>query len=80
MYNSRLGDELQHIAVVRNYPLSSEPKSAFVNSRTQKPYGAERVPKTELYLCTGTSNDDKRRGIEKLVRELRLPPGSVEVV
>jgi len=79
-YDSRLTEELQQIAVVRRFPLSSEPERTFVNRKTGKPYGAERVPGTALYLCTGTSNEDKRHGIHRLVGELRLPPGSVEVL
>ena len=52
----------------------------FVNQNTGEPYPAERVPGTELSLCTGTSNDDKRRGIQQLISQLGLPSGSVEIL
>ena len=79
-YDPQLTEKLQSIAVVRSYPLSPDPKRDFVNRKTGKPYNAERVPGTALFLCTGTSNDDKRNGIQRLVGELRLPSGSVEVL
>ena len=79
-YDPQLAERLQRVAVVRGYRLSSNPSRDFVNQKTGEPYPAERVMGTGLSLCTGTSNDDKRRGIQRLISELELPSGSVEVL
>jgi hypothetical protein len=79
----QLGDataqRLTRIPVSRTHPLSTTPKRDFAYGSAGKAYPSYPVPKTNLFLCTQSSTQEKCEDIHRLVSELRLPPKSVEV-
>ncbi len=69
---------LTHMRVSKGFPLSDNPRG-FLNPAQGEPYAHALVPGTALYVCTGTSNQDKVSDIRRVASALGLPEGSVEV-
>jgi uncharacterized protein with ParB-like and HNH nuclease domain len=78
IFGNEMAEKLTHIRVLR-YPLSDNPTVAFLNTRQGKPHSYALVPGTGLYLCTISSNPEKRDRLLQMVNNLGFPPGSVEV-
>jgi hypothetical protein len=79
VFGNEMAEKLTRIQVIR-YPLSDNPTVAFLNARQGKAHAHTLVPGTAgLYLCTISSNLEKRERILLMVDRLGLPPGSVEI-
>ncbi len=78
VFGSEMAEKLTRIPVIR-YPLSDNPTVAFLNVRQGRPHSHTLVPGTGLYLCTISSNPEKRDRVLRMVDRLELPAGSVEI-
>ncbi len=79
VFGNEMAERLTRIRVLR-YPLSDNPTVAFLNTRQGKPHSYALVPGTAgLYLCTISSNPEKRDRLLQMVNNLGFPPSSVEI-
>jgi hypothetical protein len=78
VFGNEMAERLTQIRVLR-YPLSENPTVAFLNTRQGRPHSYALVPGTGLYLCTISSNPEKRDRLLQMVDRLGFPAGSVEI-
>jgi 5-methylcytosine-specific restriction endonuclease McrA len=74
-FGTPMAEQLQKWPVVR-YPLSENPEVDFLNASTQKAYVYKKIPETNLYFCTHSSQADKIKRLNQLFPRLTLPDGS----
>lgn len=73
-----LTQRLLNLVMNRRFRLSRNPAD-FVSLDGRTQYGSKEIIGTGLHLCTHGSTDEKAKTIRRIVRELGLPNGSVEV-
>jgi hypothetical protein len=78
VFGNEMAERLTRIRVLR-YPLSDNPTVAFLNTRQGRPHSYALVHGTGLYLCTISSNQEKRDRLLQMINNLGFPPNSVEI-
>jgi hypothetical protein len=73
-FGSAMEQQLTELKIIR-YPLSKTPATTFLNPATQAPFSSIRVPGTDLYFCSHSSNPEKVRRLQTLFSQLILPDG-----
>lgn len=71
-FGQTLEDQFKTYPIIR-YPLSADPKVAFLNSSKGIPYSHIPVGETGLYFCPQSSRSQKMERLESLFSRLKLP-------
>ncbi len=74
-FQKPMREQLVELPIVR-FPLSTNPKTDFLNRAKNRPYSYTQIPGTDLYFCPQSQRSQKVERLKALFSRLTLPDGN----